>query len=228
MAPKQRLMPVRATRQNEVSANPFRVIGLQWRAWYTERTATAELRVLAAREKLLDGRSALGEKMLSARERLASAAVRAEDALAELDFHRRRRLIPPQQAHRGLTDEVLVERLLLERELIRKHRALGTPAKDLAQLREDTEAANRITPGLLGNQSTAQPASDSTDSFALHVSDEQIESLALRAAARFSQLRGKEAERAWSAWRSELYKRFAEFTALEIEQRVLALRRRMT
>ena len=57
----------------------------------------------------------------------------------------------------------------------------------------------------------------------LHITDEQIEALALRAVMSFGKGEGAEAE--WQQYRAQLFERMPQYAAQEVERRVYALRK---
>jgi len=113
--------------------------------------------------------------------------------------------------HAQLTDPHGAGRLLTESARQTDH---------LLQSRKDMK-------GLLGlpvpHQSEGQSPANGP-ALQVHLSNEQIETLAARAVIRFAQLSGQGAENAWSAWRAELNRRFPQYAAIEISQRAEELR----
>jgi hypothetical protein len=138
--------------------------------------------------------------VLEARRRMAEARTTTEEAEAECQLRRTLRQAPTEQGRQILGQETEIERLLLEREHLRQQRwRNGLPGA--------------------GSPLPALPAAIEWE-----VSDQQIESLAVKAVTRFSQLPPAEAERAWARWRRELGVRLPPYAAAEVARRAQALR----
>jgi hypothetical protein len=138
--------------------------------------------------------------VLEARRRMAEARTTTEEAEAECQLRRTLRQAPAEQGRQILGQDTEIERLLLEREQLRQRRWLGV-----------------LSSG--GPPPSALPAAIEWE-----ISDQQIESLAVKAVTRFSQLPPAEADRAWARWRRELGVRLPPYAAAEVARRAQALR----
>ena len=206
----------------------FGLIRKNWQAHLAEGATEAELRILACQVRVIEGRRAVAEAELSAR--IGLAEIERAAMLSELAFRRQaaelalqadeaeeeRRLLSavrqatPEQARRIVGADLETQRLLKERDQLRRER-LGTslPAPALPPL--------------------ALPAPDAADSettaLEVHVSDRQVEALAVRALTRFAVLPPDEADRQWEVWRRELHVRLPPYAAAQVEARADELRR---
>jgi hypothetical protein len=158
------------------------MVRLKGRAWLTRHAAAATLVILEARR------------------RVAVAGTATEEAEADLQLHRQVRVSGPEAGRTLLGQETEVERLLVERERLRRQRLPGA-----------LDAGVPLTPAL--------PASVEWE-----IDDRQVEALALKAVTRFAGLLPEEAERAWAAWRRELGLRLPPYAAAEVARRAEALR----
>ncbi len=199
------------------------LLRLNWQARLTEGATEAQLRILACQMRLIEGRRAVAEAELQARISLAEIqraaftrelegrrqaaelALQADEAEAERALLSAVRQATPEQARRIVGADLETERLLLERSRLRRER-LGLPFAA-------PPAAALPPPG------EPQPAT-----LEVHVSDQQVETLAVRALTRFAALPPAEAERRWEEWRRELHARFPVYAAAEIERRADELR----
>ena len=202
----------------------FGLIRKNWQAHLTEGATDAELRMLACQLRVIEGRRAVAEAELNARISLAdlerTANVRelegrrqaaelerqAEEAEAERALLASVRQASPEQARRIIGADLETQRLLLEREQLRRERMGLPPAAPPAALA--LPAPGRPGPAALE----------------VHVSDRQVETLALRALTRFAALPPGEAERRWDEWRRELHLRLPPYAAAQVERRVEELR----
>jgi len=193
-------------------------------AWLAEKRTAAQLRLDESERRLMHSRAGVLREVLAAREQLAAEATRVEEAEAELQAQRRLRGVDRGVLREVLGDEAERERLLLERELLRRHRFAGTlpPA-----VRPAPEPPVRLLPAAVDDEDTGQldRPSANTEPFEVDITDRQIETLALRAVVRFAKLSGREAEDGWAAWRRELRRRLPAFTADEVASRADELRR---
>jgi hypothetical protein len=198
----------------------------RYHAWLSERRVGVHMRVLDSRRRLLDGQAAVAETELCARRRLSELAIQAEEAQSELLWRRQLREVTYSEARRILGAEVETQKLLLQREALRRHRAMGTLPTPSAQGHRSggliALPAAEITDEEDDGIGKPEPAPQ--DPFEVDVTDQQVEALALKAVARFSQLSTEEAETAWEAWRRELRRRYAPYTAAEVAQRAEELR----
>jgi len=138
--------------------------------------------------------------VLEARRRMAEARITTEEAEAACQLRRTLRQAPAEQARQILGQETEIERLLLEREQLRQQRWMsGLPGADPPSL--------------------ALPAVIEWE-----INERQIESLAVKAVTRFSQLPPAEAQRAWARWRRELGVRLPPYAAAEVARRAQELR----
>ncbi len=178
--------------------------GLRFTAWVTERATDAELRILHCRKLVTEGRGIVQETEWETRRRIAIARRQAEEEEAEGHLGALLRQASAGNMRQILGSELEKEKLLLERSLLRRLQRAGLPPP------------------------APQPVSDlppSANALEVHVSDQQIEAMALKAIARFGTLERDEAERAWATWRQELERRFPRYAALEIAARAEELRR---
>jgi hypothetical protein len=158
-----------------------RVLQLRVQAWLTGHAAAATVTILAARHQV------------------ALAGTASEEAEAELFLRRRLRSSDPSESRTLLGQETETERLLLEREQLRRERL-------------------RPGGGATAGEARALPAAAEWA-----ISDQQIEAMAVRAVAHFAQFSGAKAERARALWRTELQQRLPPYAALEVAHRVEAL-----
>lgn len=191
---------------------------LKYDAWRTETECAAELRILDCRHQLaekrqaialseLNGKLALAQAEMDGRARLLRQALEAEEMEGELAFHRELRQAPPQRRLQILGAEVETQRLLLERDRLRRERLSG--------------AALPPMPPTLPAPTGAPPGQALLEQ---HVGDRQVEALALRAVTRFASLAPSEAEREWARWRQELSARLPAYAAEEVARRADELR----
>jgi hypothetical protein len=157
------------------------VLRLHFQAVLVHHAAAAEVTILGARRQVAESRLATLEAEAELQLRVTVAAV------------------PPEQGREILGREMEVERLLLEREQLRKQRLIGGPSQIPAPL-------------------ALPPAVD------WEVSDQQIQALAVKAVTRFAPLPPGEAERAWVLWRRELGLRLPAYAAGEVARRADELR----
>ena len=206
----------------------FGLIRKNWQARLAEGATAAELRVLDCQLRLIEGRRVVAEAELSARIRMAEIgrdamlkelafrrqaaelALQAEEAEEERRFLAAVRQAPPEQARRIIGADQETQRLLAERDRLRRER-LGTP------LPAPAPPVRALPP--------PDPAdAGGTGALEVHVSDRQIETLAVRALTRFSNLPPDEADRQWEAWRRELHARLPPYAAAQVEARADELR----
>ncbi len=92
------------------------------------------------------------------------------------------------------------------------------------RLQTDMQHSGILLPGLssVGSASGAVYGS-SEPPVSLHITDEQIEALALRAVMSIGKGEGAEAE--WQQYRTQLYERLPQYAAQEVERRVFELRK---
>ena len=197
---------------------------MNWQAKLAEGATEAELRVLACQMRLIEGRRAVAEAELQAR--ISLAEIQRAEAMRELEVRRQAaeletvaeeaeaervllsavRQATPEQARRIIGADLETQRLLKERDQLRRER-LGHPAAGLPTV-----------PAL------APPGGPEPAALEAHVSDQQMEALAVRALTRFSNLPPDEEERRWDEWRRELHVRLPPYAAQEIERRADELR----
>jgi hypothetical protein len=209
--------------------------GLGWRVWVEERTADAERRLLQTQQQRLAARRSLAESELaaehafalarmqartglalegwSARLQIAQVALEAEEAEAECAFRRRVYVAPPEQARQILGASLETERLLGERERLRRQQRTGSEPP-----------APAMIPAPPSPLPPAMPPALPAPALEEHVSDRQIEALALRAVTRFGGLPPEAAERAWQEWRRELERRLPPYAVQEVCRRAEEVR----
>jgi phage-related minor tail protein len=188
----------------EWEAGLLRASRLRWMAHWTERAAEAEPRILQSRVRLAQQQKQLAEVELEAWRSLAHSARFAEEEEAERQMRQRVRRSTPEEARGLLERDVEVAALLLEREVLRYQRQTVPFGGTLT------------TPSL--------PPGPSSGSLQVHISDEQIEALAIQALARLGKMDREETERAWSEWRGELLRRLPAYAAAEVIRRAEELR----
>lgn len=214
------------TKSAGASARPslFGLMRLNWKARLAEGATEAELRILDCQLRLIEKRRAVAEadararmsledmeraaymRELEGRRQAADLARQADEAEAERALLASVRRAPPEQARRIIGADLETQRLLLEREQLRRERlGLPLPAPSAALA---LPAAGPMEPAALE----------------VHVSDRQVETLALRALTRFAALPPEEAERRWDEWRRELHVRLPPYAADEVERRADELR----
>jgi len=201
----------------------FGLIHKNWQAHLAEGATDAQLRILACQLRVIEAQRAVAEadmqarfsladleraaylRELEGRRQAADLARQADEAEAERALLASVRQASPEQARQIIGADLETQRLLLEREQLRRQR-MGMPPTPLTAL--------------------ALPAPSEPDPAALevHVSERQVETLALRALTRFAALPPSEAERRWEEWRRELHLRLPPYAAAEVEQRVEELR----
>ena len=201
---------------------------LKFGAWRAEQATEAELRLLDCRRRLdsarraatlsdIEGRAAaalaelesklsLAQAELDGRRRLLQGAIEVEELEGELALRRRLRQATPEGARQVLGAEVETQRLLLERERLRRERLTGSP------------------PASLPAPPAPAPGHPGPPRLEAHVSDRDVETLALRAVTRFAALEPAEAERQWARWRAELASRLPPYAAAEVARRADELR----
>src|SRR5258708_2762926 len=133
------------------------VVRSRYVAWWTERITHQELRILDSRRTLIESRAAVHKSEFVARDqlafaatqaelrvvegkaiikeahlighrRLATAAVQAHEAEADLRLRARLQEATYSEAGRILGSELMVEQLLVERETLRRQRLRGSQA----------------------------------------------------------------------------------------------------
>ncbi len=209
-------------KSSQSSAKPkrglFGLARLSYDAWRTEVECAAELRVLSCEQQLTEQRQALAMTQLRGKLALAQAdmdgrvlllrtALEAEEMEGELTFQRQLRQAPPARRLQIVGAEMETQRLLLERDQLRRQRLTGTVPTPSPSL-----------PIPAANIPTSQALLET------HISDREIETLALRAVTRFASLEPFEAQREWARWRQELEARFPAYAAQEIAARADELR----
>ena len=205
----------------------FGLIRKNWQAHLAEGATEAELRILACQGRVIEGRRAVAETELHARIGLAEIereamlrelagrrqaeelALHAEEAEAERRLMSAVRQAPPEQARRILGADVETQRLLNERDRLRRERLGAQPVLTLTG-----------PPALPGPEA----ADAGETALEVHVTDRQVEALAVRALTRFASLAPDEADRQWEAWRRELHARLPPYAAAEVERRSDELR----
>src|SRR5579872_3028350 len=101
------------------------VARLQAEAWLTERACDAEARILQAHLKVRQAEFALAEGEIEGRRRILKAALQLCEEEHEYRVLSTVRSVPSHQARQILGAELETERLLLEREQVRRHRLTG-------------------------------------------------------------------------------------------------------
>lgn len=204
----------------------FGLARLRYDAWRSEIECEAELRLLTCEQVLaerrqalalteingkyalaqaeLSGKLALAQADIDGRIRLTRAALEAEELEEELTFQRRLRQATPDRARLILGADVETQRLLLERDQLRRQRTIGA------------------VPAMPSRPAEGGPPGQAL--LEAHVSDREIETLAVRAVTRFALLEPAEARQEWARWRQELDARFPAYAAEEIASRADELR----
>jgi len=188
------------------------LFSMGYEAWAIEKATDAELRILSCQRQLiharrgvaeaeLDARHSVEMKMLQARYGAASAALLTEEAEANLHFHRAVRQAPQQQRREIIGAEIETEKLLAERAQVQRQRLSG-----------GTQAALPTPPD--------QPVR----LLEAHITDEQIEKLAVQAATKLPREDSAQAQREWADWRAELSRRLPPYAAEEVARRADELR----
>lgn len=181
---------------------------LRWTAHWTERATEAEIRILDSQIRLAEQKKHLAEAQLESRRRVAQAARFAEDEEGERQLRQRIRGMDTEQARQLIEKEMEIGAMLLEREVLRFQRQTVP-----------------FGGGWEPNAPRLLPARPSTGgSLEVHVSDEQIEALALQALARLGQMDPRDADAAWEDWRTELIRRLPAYAAAEVIRRAERLR----
>lgn len=167
--------------------SPWETWSLTTKAWLSERATDAQVRILAARTRLIDAEASVLEAEINARTRLVVAERRfqTEQQGGEAVQTAVSQLLP-------LTRAVLERQDAIERLLMEHDRRLNLPPP---------------TPPAL------PPPPVSLD---VVLTDQEIKHLAGKAVKRFSGLPPAEQEAAWSAWRAEIRQRFPGLAAEEI------------
>jgi len=214
----------------------FDLFHLRYQAWLAEEGTEAQGRILACQQQMivqqqavaaaqlqaratlaraeLEAQTALAAAELTARRQRAELTLEAEEAEAELRLHRRLQQAPPQAARLILDAEIETQKLLAERDQLRRLRLTG-PASPPSPAALPLPGSPALAPG---TSPAGTPALD------VHITDQQIESLALRAVTRFSSLEPSEAERMWARWRQELSERLPVYAVQEVTRRAEELR----
>ena len=205
----------------------FGLFRKNWQAHLAEGATQAELRILACQVRVIEGRRAVAEaelrariglaeiereamlRELAGRRQAAELAQHAEEAEAERRLMLSVRQAPPEQARRILGADIETQRLLKERDQLRRER-LGTSLP---------------VPSVPALPAPDYVDTDGTGGLEVYVSDRQVETLAVRALTRFSNLPPDEADRQWEAWRQELHVRLPSYAAAQVEARADELRR---
>ena len=203
----------------------FGLLRKNWQAHLAEGATEAELRILACQVRVIEGRRAVAEAELRARiglaeiereallqelagqRQAAELGLQAEEAEAERRLMSAVRQAPPEQARRILGADIETQRLLKERDQLRRER-LGAPP----------------VPAPLALLALPDPNGCEPAALEVHVTDRQVEALAVRALTRFAGLPPDEADRQWEAWRQELHARLPPYAAAEVERRADELR----
>jgi hypothetical protein len=198
---------------------------LRYLAWWTEHACRAELRIHDWRSRVRTQHAAFELQCLEARLSMAKTATRVVDQEAELWLRHRLSNADSAEQHRILDGEVMTQRLMVEREHLLHLRESGSlPPLEPSTFYLSSAAAR--TPEL-PPVPPEPPKPEDIGAFELDLSDRQIENLALKAVALFSQLDREAADSAWKDWRAELEKRLPRYTAVEVAQRAEELRRLM-
>jgi hypothetical protein len=149
-------------------------------AWRMRHAASAELTILEARRRVAEARRV------------------TEEAEAEVELRQSLQSLPGEKGVQLLAPQTQIERLLLEREQLRRQ---------------------RLQQALSGPPRAAIPAVVEWD-----LSDREIEAMAVKAVTEFSRLPAAEAESQWLAWRRELELHLPSYAAQEVARRAEQLR----
>lgn len=229
----------------------FSLAHKKWQAWLTEEATDAELRMLDCQRRVIEGRRTVAEAELDARialdrkelggrldraeterealiqnlegrRRVAELTLLVEETEAERILLQTVRQAPPAQARQIVGAALETERLLAERDRLRRER-LGSSARAAFPATDSVSALP--APVFQALTSSAITSSAVTSSaLEVHVSDHQIETLAVRALTRFAGLSPDEADQRWEEWKRELYVRLPPYAAAEVERRADELR----
>jgi hypothetical protein len=207
------------------------LLRMRYEAWWTETASAAELRILDQQEQVITRRAVLAEAEFNARTRVIAAAVSAADQESEFALRMQLREASITDRFLILGAEVETQRLLAEREYlcgIRANKALPPPPHIPAPAPRANlpclPTGGRPFPALPERDPHVDPLKpEEIGEFELHVSDRQIDRLALKAVTRFQHLPRQEAQRAWASWEEELHRRLPMNTAAEVVQRAREL-----
>jgi hypothetical protein len=171
-------------------------LALSGRTWLAERTAATQERLMAARTRIVEAYAGAAEAEYAARCRLLAAQRRFTEAAQPTP--------PPASVEQLLA----VSQAMLQRQdeierLLRAQSTLPTAPPPAALPPAPPQGA---------------PALET------HLTDRQIEVLALRAVSRFAALEPSKAEQEWAHWRGEVERRFPPYAAAEVVRRAAELR----
>ena len=174
----------------------WELLALHGKTWIAERTADAEERRLNARTRIVEAYTETAEAEYAARVRLLAA----KQTLAE--------------ALRPAPSPDTLEQL--------RSITAALAARQEASEERLTSLANRVQPSPQPAPSRLLPPAP--PALEVHLTDRQIEMLAMRAVTRFAPLSQSAAEQAWATWQKEIKQRFPPYAADEIMRRATALR----
>jgi hypothetical protein len=137
--------------------------------------------------------------ILEARRRVAEAQRLTAEAEAEVQLHQSLQAVSGDEGVQLLAPHAEIERLLLQREGLRRQRL------------QQAFAGGGM---LRGAQAVVE----------WEISDREIETLAVKAVTQFSSLDGHAAQQAWLTWRQELELRLPPYAAAEVARRAEQLR----
>jgi len=204
--PSQRHAEAEDTRD---STSLWDVLSGSYQAWSAERTADARVRIITAQTRILEAQSRfqLAEQICRRDELLLEQQIEQESR--ELSFWKQLRSVSEADRLSFLEREQATQILLNERERIRQARFSGPePIRPAALPVAEEPPVNALTGPVM------QP----------YLQDDAIEKIATKAVMKLGHLTGSAAEQGWSAFKQELYRRFPQNIAAEIDGRVNELR----
>ncbi len=201
-----RFLPSDESTSNRETTSIFDLLGKRYGAWKTEQEVALELRRIQAEQSLIQARRDLALTECEARQQLLQSVTLLEEATAEQQFRQALRSASDTEAQAQIARAIETERLLLEREQIRQHRLSGGTGTLPEKRRE------------------LPPAPQGERALEVHLTDDQIKTLALRAVTRFGQMKPEEADIQWQRWEEELPTRYPPHIVAELRQAVAEMR----
>jgi hypothetical protein len=192
-------------RAKRFEAGMFRSLQRHWTARWTARATEAETEILGCQINIAEQHRKIEEVELETRYCLAQAAYRAETEEAELELHRKLQAAEAEEARSILQRETEIGIMLQSRS------ALKLPRQTVML---SVEAPLPALP----------PPPEPVGVIDVHLSDTQIEALAVQAIARLGQMVPDHAERAWADWHTELHRKLPPYAADEVIRRADDLR----
>jgi len=194
--------------QETASSSLWDILGKRYSAWKTEQDVQAELRSIRAEQSLIQARRDMALTECEARQQLIRSVMLTEELEGERQFRQALRSASDTEAQEWIGRAIETERLLLEREQIRQHRLSG--------------ATGTLPPP--ERRRELPPAPQGERPLEVHLTDDQIRTLALRAVTRFGQLEPEEADIQWQRWEEEIAVRYPPHIAAELRQATAEMR----